>query len=165
MQLRNEHKVAQIGVFVALAMIFSYVECLIPFHFGIPGVKLGIANLVIVTGLYRFSAKEVFLIAVIRVVMMGMLFGNGVSLVYSLVGGIFSFFAMVIWKKTSMFSVVGVSIVGGVVHNIGQLLTASVILHNHKVMVYLPVLMVAGMVTGALNGMLSKHILERLRMS
>ncbi|MDO5154647.1 MAG: Gx transporter family protein [Eubacteriales bacterium] len=151
-------KVAEMGVFVALAMIFSYVEVLIPFHFGIPGVKLGIANLVIVVGLYLFPAKEVFGISVVRILLMGLLFGNGVSILYSLVGGILSFFVMLFCKKVSVFSVIGVSVAGGVFHNIGQILAAMVVLWNVRIVSYLPVLLVAGVVTGALNGYLSKKI-------
>lgn len=158
-------KVARMGVFVALAMIFSYVEVLIPFHFGIPGVKLGIANLVVVTGLYLFSAKEVFMISMVRIVLMGLLFGNGMSLIYSLAGGILSFLVMLLCKRVSLFSIIGISIVGGVFHNVGQIFAAMVVLQNEKIIAYLPVLLVAGVVTGALNGILSKQIIVYVNLS
>lgn len=151
--------VARMGVFIALAMVFSYVEALIPFDFGIPGVKLGIANLVIVTGLYLFSAKETFGISMIRILMMGMLFGNGVSIFYSFAGGILSFFIMLIAKKIDWFSIIGVSIAGGVFHNVGQILAAILVLKNVMIITYLPVLLISGIVTGALMGILANRII------
>lgn len=155
-------KVARMGVFIALAMIFSYIEVLIPFNFGIPGVKLGIANIVTVTSLYMFSTGEAFGISVIRIVLMGILFGNGMSLLYSLAGGLLSFLAMWIGKRTSWFSVMGVSVAGGVFHNVGQILAVMLVMKNTMFVAYLPVLFVAGVVTGYLIGLLANKIIELL---
>ena len=155
-------KVARMGVFIALAMIFSYIEVLIPFNFGIPGVKLGIANIVTVTSLYIFSTGEAFGISVIRIVLMGILFGNGMSLLYSLAGGLLSFLAMWIGKKTNWFSVMGVSMAGGVFHNVGQILAVMFVMKNTMFVAYLPVLLVAGLVTGYLIGLLANKIIELL---
>lgn len=155
-------KVARMGVFIALAMIFSYIEVLIPFNFGIPGVKLGIANIVTVTSLYVFSTGEAFGISVIRIVLMGILFGNGMSLLYSLAGGLLSFLAMWIGKRTSWFSVIGVSVAGGVFHNVGQILAVMLVMKKTMFVAYLPVLFVAGVVTGYLIGLLANKIIELL---
>ena len=155
-------KVARMGVFIALAMIFSYIEVLIPFNFGIPGVKLGIANIVTVTSLYIFSTGEAFGISVIRIVLMGILFGNGMSLLYSLAGGLLSFLAMWLGKKTNWFSVMGVSVAGGVFHNVGQILAVMLVMKNTMFVAYLPVLFVAGIVTGYLIGLLANKIIELL---
>ena len=155
-------KVARMGVFIALAMIFSYIEVLIPFNFGIPGVKLGIANIVTVTSLYIFSTGEAFGISVIRIVLMGILFGNGMSLLYSLAGGLLSFLAMWIGKKTNWFSVMGVSMAGGGFHNVGQILAVMLVMKNTMFVAYLPVLFVAGIVTGYLIGLLANKIIELL---
>ena len=155
-------KVARMGVFIALAMIFSYIEVLIPFNFGIPGVKLGIANIVTVTSLYIFSTGEAFGISVIRIVLMGILFGNGMSLLYSLAGGLLSFLAMWIGKKINWFSVMGVSVAGGVFHNVGQILAVMLVMKNTMFVAYLPVLFVAGVVTGYLIGLLANKIIELL---
>ena len=155
-------KVARMGVFIALAMIFSYIEVLIPFNFGIPGVKLGIANIVTVTSLYIFSTGEAFGISVIRIVLMGILFGNGMSLLYSLAGGLLSFLAMWIGKKINWFSVMGVSVAGGVFHNVGQILAVMFVMKNTMFVAYLPVLLVAGIVTGYLIGLLANKIIELL---
>ena len=155
-------KVARMGVFIALAMIFSYIEVLIPFNFGIPGVKLGIANIVTVTSLYIFSTGEAFGISVIRIVLMGILFGNGMSLLYSLAGGLLSFLAMWLGKKTNWFSIMGVSMAGGVFHNVGQILAVMLVMKNTMFVAYLPVLFVAGIVTGYLIGLLANKIIELL---
>lgn len=155
-------KVARMGIFVALAMIFSYIEVLIPFDFGIPGVKLGIANLVIVVGLYQFSVKEVFMISLVRILLMGLLFGNAMTLIFSLAGGIISFLVMLCCKKFSSFSIVGVSVLGGIFHNIGQLAVAMAVLMNFKVAFYLPILLIAGVVTGTFIGILSNKIVKVL---
>lgn len=155
-------KVARLGIFVALAMVFSYIEVLIPFHFGIPGVKLGIANVVVVVGLYLLSVPEVLMISVVRIVLSGLLFGNGVSILYSLAGGMLSFFAMWLLKKVKGFSLVGVSIAGGVMHNVGQLMAAAWILGNLRIAVYFPVLLVAGLLTGSMIGLLAGAIVRAL---
>ena len=155
-------KVARLGIFVALAMVFSYIEVLIPFHFGIPGVKLGIANVVVVAGLYLLSVPEVLMISVVRIVLSGLLFGNGVSILYSLAGGMLSFFAMWLLKKVKGFSLVGVSIAGGVMHNVGQLMAAAWILGNLRIAVYFPVLLVAGLLTGSMIGLLAEAIVRAL---
>lgn len=94
--MTKSQKVSYCAVFTALAMIFSYVEAILPINFGVPGMKLGLANLVIVTGLYYMSEKDVFLISLTRILLMGLLFGNGMSLLYSLTGGILSYIIMVI---------------------------------------------------------------------
>lgn len=156
-------RVARIGVFVALAMAFSYIEVLIPFNFGIPGVKLGIANIVAVTGLYIMKAREVWIISMARILLMGMLFGNGVSLVYSLSGGILSLAVMMLLKKTGKFSVIGVSISGGVSHNVGQVLAVALVMETGGIFYYLAVLLVAGAVTGMLIGILSGKIVDAIK--
>ncbi len=153
-------KVAKIGVLVALAMVFSYVEVLIPFNFGIPGVKLGVANIVVVTGFYLLNPKEVFFISIFRILLMGFLFGNGVSLVYSLSGGLLSFVVMFMLKKFDQFSVAGVSVAGGVFHNIGQITAAAMVLHSKTIIYYLPILVVAGVITGIFIGFLSCKVIN-----
>lgn len=155
-------KVAYFGVFTALALIFSYVETLIPIQFGIPGVKLGLANLIIVIALYRMKLSEVYLLSIVRVLLAGFIFGNYFSIIYSLAGGLLSLTVMALLRKKGGFSVIGVSIAGGVFHNIGQLIVASVIVETFSVMYYVPVLLIAGLVTGLLIGIASDGMLKRL---
>ena len=155
-------KVAYFGVFTTLALIFSYVETLIPIQFGIPGVKLGLANLVIVIALYRMKLSEAYLLSIVRVLLAGFIFGNYFSIIYSLAGGLLSLTVMALLRKKGGFSVIGVSIAGGVFHNIGQLIIASVIVETFSVMYYVPVLLIAGLVTGLLIGIASDGMLKRL---
>ncbi|MBQ3664972.1 MAG: Gx transporter family protein [Lachnospiraceae bacterium] len=156
-------KIAYLAMLIALAMIFSYVEALIPINFGIPGVKLGIANIVILVGLYVLEPKDVLVISVIRIVLVGILFGNVMSITYSLAGGLFSFLMMWLIKKIKGFSIVGVSIAGGVSHNIGQLAVAILVIENIKLIAYIPVLLIAGAVTGLIIGILSVRIVPVMK--
>ena len=145
-----------------MALIFSYVETLIPIQFGIPGVKLGLANLIIVIALYRMKLSEAYLLSIVRVLLAGFIFGNYFSIIYSLAGGLLSLTVMALLRKKGGFSVIGVSIAGGVFHNIGQLIIASVIVETFSVMYYVPVLLIAGLVTGLLIGIASDGMLKRL---
>lgn len=159
--MRN--RAAYFGVFTALALILSYVEMLIPINFGIPGAKLGLANLVIVIVLYKTDWKEAFLLSVVRIVLSGFIFGNLFSILYSLAGGILSLAVMALLKKRNVFSTVGVSIAGGVSHNIGQLIVAMLVVETYQVGYYLPVLLAAGVATGLLIGIVSQGVLKRIR--
>ena len=157
-------KVAYFGLFTALALIFSYVETLIPIQIGIPGVKLGLANLVTVLALYKMGTKDAFLLAVVRVLVSGFMFGSMFSILYSLAGGMLSLVVMSALKRIGGFSVTGVSIAGGVFHNIGQLLVALFAEQTARVVYYTPVLMIAGVVTGFLIGITSNEVLKRLKL-
>ena len=157
-----KNRVAYFGVFTALALIFSYIETLIPISFGIPGVKLGLANLIIVIGLYKMPLKEVYLLSVVRVLLSGILFGNYFSIIYSLAGGMLSLTVMALLKKSGDFSVMGISIAGGVCHNIGQLIIAMLVVATFSLSYYMPVLLVAGLITGFLSGVISEQILRRI---
>lgn len=154
-------KAALFGLMVALAFVFSYLESLLPFSIGIPGVKLGLANLVVVVALYVFDSKTALPIALIRIVLAAFTFGNTYSLAYSLAGGLFSFAVMALVRKTKL-SVLGVSMLGGVSHNIGQIAVAAVLMGTYRIAYYLPVLLVAGMVTGLLLGIAARLIISRL---
>ena len=158
-----KHKAAYFGVFTALALIFSYVETLIPINFGIPGAKLGLANLVIVIVLYKTGGKEALLLSVTRIVLSGFLFGNLFAILYSLAGGLFSLAVMGLVKRRKSFSIIGVSMAGGVTHNIGQLIVAMLVVETYQVGYYLPVLMLAGLATGTLIGVISREVLKRLK--
>ena len=157
-----KNRVAYFGVFSALALIFSYVESLIPFSIGIPVVKLGLANLIIVIALYKMPLSQVYLLCVVKVLLSGFLFGNYFSILYSLAGGLLSLSVMAVLKKTGGFSVAGISIAGGVFHNIGQLIVAMFVVETFQVVYYFPVLLIAGLLTGFLIGITAKEMLKRL---
>lgn len=157
-------KIAYSAMMVALAMIFSYVEALIPFSFGIPGMKLGLANLIVVIGLFFLEPLQVFGILIARIVLVAFMFGNMSSLVYSLVGGSFSLCVMLLLKRCKGFSMIGISMAGGVSHNVGQLVVAACVVENLHVFYYMPVLLVAGLLTGMLIGMAARQTMPYLRM-
>lgn len=158
--LRN--KVAYLGVFLALALICSYVESLIPFYFGVPGVKLGLTNVVVVLMLYCVGTKEALIISVLRIVLAGFLFGSFFSIFYSMAGGILSFLIMYLLKKTGKFGVLPTSISGGIFHNVGQLAVAAMVVENYNIFYYFPVLLIAGVVTGLLIGVAAQEMILRI---
>lgn len=160
--IKVKNRVAYFGVFTALALIFSYIETLIPISFGIPGVKLGLANLIIVIALYKIPLREVYVLSVVRVLLSGVLFGNYFSIAYSLAGGLLSLTVMALLKKTGGFSVIGISIAGGVCHNIGQLVVAMIVVETFAMSYYMPVLLVAGLITGFLIGVVADQVLRRI---
>lgn len=156
-------KIAYFGMFTALALIFGYVESLVPISFGIPGVKLGLANLAVVIVLYMMDVKSAYLLSVLRIVLSGFLFGNLFGILYSLAGGLLSISVMILLKKTNAFSVVGVSVAGAVCHNIGQLIVATIVLESVSIANYLPVLMIAGIITGFAIGIIALETMKRLK--
>ncbi len=158
-----KRKVAFLGVFLALALICSYVESLIPFYFGVPGMKLGLTNVVVLMLLYIIGPMEAILVSVLRILLAGFLFGNAFSIIYSLAGGILSFVVMVICKKVFRLHIITVSIAGGISHNLGQILMAVLLVENYNVMFYFPVLFFAGIITGALIGVVSQEVIRRTK--
>lgn len=156
----NAKNIALCGVLTALAIVFGYVEHLIPLPFGAYGMKLGLANLVTVVLLYGLNARSAFLVNTIRIILSSILFGSFTSFWYSLIGGLLSFAVMLILKKTDRFSPLGVSISGAVAHNIGQTAVAVVLMKETRIALYLPVLIIIGAVTGALIGAISIPILK-----
>ena len=155
-------RISTYGLLVALAFIFSYIEALIPINLGVPGIKLGLANVVVMIALYKLGAKETFSLALVRVVLVAFTFGNLMMMMYSLAGSILSCIFMILLKKSNQFSMVGVSISGGVMHNVGQILMAIVVLDTVQLYYYLPVLIISGIVTGILIGILGAEIAKRL---
>ncbi|NMB44286.1 MAG: Gx transporter family protein [Clostridiales bacterium] len=156
-------KVAYLGMFVALAFIFSYVEAVLPFSIAVPGIKLGLANIVVITALYAFGIKEAFAISAVRIVLVAFTFSNTFTMIYSLAGGMLSWALMGIFKKSNRFSIIGVSVIGGVFHNIGQLIIAAILMETVSLVYYLPILMIGGTATGIVIGILGKSILKILK--
>ena len=155
-------KTVQLGFFLAVALILSYVESLIPFSFGIPGIKLGLPNLVIVLLLYRSGAKDAAVVNFMRILLAGFLFGSLYSILYALAGAVCSFCAMLFGKRFQCFSAVGVSVLGGVFHNIGQIIVAMLVVETYYVGYYMPFLIAAGTVTGAVLGVIVLELMPYL---
>lgn len=157
--MKNQSKrAAMLGVMTALALILSYVESMILFFPGIPGIKLGFANLIMVLLLYHVSWKDALLVSVVRILVSGFLFGNLMSILFSLAGGVFSLLVMSLLKKVNGFSLIGVSIAGGCMHNIGQFMAALLIVQTGGLIYYLPALLISGLITGFLIGIAASVI-------
>lgn len=149
MKSRN---IAFCGIFTALAMIFSYIEALLPISLGVPGAKPGFANIAILIVLYIAGAGAAFWVDVLRIVLTGILFGNMASFIFSISGGLLSVAVMILLKRTNRFSIAGISVAGGVSHNIGQIIAAAVVTKTPGIAYYLPVLLVTGVIAGVVNG-------------
>ena len=160
--MRNK-KIATSALMIALAMILSFVESQIPSFFPIPGIKLGLANIAVIFALYRLSIKDAIVVSLIRVVVVSTLFGTSLTLAYSLSGAVLSLLIMVLFKKSDRFSIVGVSVAGGISHNIGQIIMAIILMHNSVISYYLPFLIISGIVTGVVIGLVSAKIVERVK--
>ncbi len=156
-------RVAYTGMLVALAFVLSYVEALIPISLGVPGVKMGLANLVVMVALYTLGAGQAFVLSMVRIVLVGFTFGSMASMMYSLAGGLLSFVVMAISKRLDLFSQKGVSILGGVFHNIGQILMAMAVVENGKLIYYLPVLLISGVLAGIAIGIVASMITKRIQ--
>ena len=155
-------KVAFLGMCIALSMVLSYFESLIPPLMAVPGVKMGLPNIVMVFMLYKVGAKDTAIVSILRVVLVGILFGTPLSMIYSLAGAALSLIGMIILKKTNLFAPVTVSVVGGILHNVGQIATACFVMDTAEIAYYLPVLLITGTIAGILIGLTAAMILKRL---
>ena len=158
----KSNKLAYLGVFTSLALILSFVESQIPPLMAIPGVKLGIPNIAILFILYKVGWKEAALVNLVRVFIVGLLFGSLVSIMYSFAGAFLSLFGMILLKKSNWVSCVTVSVIGGILHNVGQIIMACLVTVTSELMYYLPVLIISGTVAGILIGIVAGILLKRM---
>ncbi len=157
----NTKKITLLGIFTSVALILSFVEMLLPpIWSAVPGIKMGLANVIIIFLLYKFSFKEAAAVSFVRLVATALLFGNALTFIYSLSGAAFSLGIMWVFKKTGKFSKVGVSISGAVFHNMGQIIVAALILSTKEIGYYFPVLAVSGIVSGIFVGLLGIILLK-----
>ena len=162
-ETKGSARIAACGVLTALALIFSYIEFLVPLPIAIPGIKLGLANIVVLVCLYLLGEKYAFLINCTRIALAALLFGSVFSALYALAGGVVSFAVMALLKHTKAFSVCGVSMAGGVFHNLAQLTVAGFLVGSAQVFYYFPILLLSGMATGIGIGILATLILQSVR--
>ena len=155
-------QITTMGMLVALAMVLGFVETLIPINLGIPGMKLGLANIVVVIALFLFDVKTAVVVSILRIILIAMTFGNMSMMFYSIAGASLSSLSMVTVSKIKSFSLISVSIIGGIMHNVGQIICAAFVVRTNGVFTYLPVLIIAGLVSGALIGIVAGLILVRL---
>ncbi len=158
-----ERKTVFLGFLLALSMLLSYIESILPFAIGIPGIKLGLPNLIVVLLMYLYGAKEALAVNLSRILLSGFLFGNLYAILYAMTGAACSFCIMLLMRQRKCFSVIGVSIGGGIFHNIGQILIASFVVESFAPVFYLPVLLIAGALTGFVIGMVSIRVLPYIQ--
>lgn len=157
-------RTAESGVFLAAAMVLSYLETFIPAPFGIPGIKPGLANSVVLILLMRRGVADAATVSLLRVFLSALLFGNAFSLAYSLAGAVLSLAVMALLLKLDVFNTVGVSISGAVSHNAGQIAVAVIVLASKGILYYLPVLVISGILAGILVGILVSIVYKRIRL-
>lgn len=155
-------KISLLALFTAFAVVLGYVESFIP-SIGIPGVKLGLANLAVLLTLYYMGPIEGITVSIIRILIIGMFFGNLFSILFSIAGAVISYLVMVAIKKISKVSMITVGIFGGVFHNIGQMVVAIFVVDTYQVIYYLPVLIITGIITGAIIGAVGRMIYTRTK--
>lgn len=155
-------RIAISGILAALALIFSYIEAILPFQFGIPGIKLGLANFIVVIALYELDARYALSINIVRVIIAGLLFTGLYGAIFSLAGCICSFLVMLITHKSNKFSIIGVSMAGGAAHTLGQLIIAVIMVSNLRLGYYFPILLFSGMTCGIIVGIGSYILIARL---
>ena len=161
--MKKSNFVAMYGLLVALALILSYVEAQIPAFFAIPGMKLGLTNIVVLIALYKMNGKSALLINIVRILLVSLLFGNMMALSFSAAGGMLSWLGMVLLKKTGKFRIVTVSIAGGILHNVGQILVAILWFQTTSLGYYLLILWFTGLLTGFVIGLVSGELVKRLQ--
>ena len=159
----NTKKISIYGIMIALALILSYVEAQIPAFVAVPGMKLGLTNLVVVVTLYLLGSKSAMAINVVRIIIVSILFGNTLSFAFSIAGGMLSTLVMILLKKTNKFSTLGVSAAGGISHNIGQIIVAMFTLGTNAIAWYLMMLWISGVFSGTLIGVIGGIITTRIR--
>lgn len=155
-------KVSFIGLSIALAMILSYLESQIPALVAIPGIKVGLPNLILVFLLYKVGWKETVAVSIIRIFLVSLLFGNLQSMIFSFAGAFLSLLGMILLKKTNWFACVTVSIVGGILHNVGQIIAACFWTATVQIVLYLPVLLISGTIAGFVIGFIAGMLVKRL---
>ena len=160
--MNSSTKVAYYGLFASLAIIMGWVEMMVPIPIPVPGVKLGLANVIIVMAMYFFGGKEALGISLIRIIISGILFSGFSGFLYSVSGAIFSFFVMLLAKDIFKFNIYSVSILGGICHNIGQFVVASLVVKTNLA-IYMPILIISGLITGALIGIIAKNCLSYIK--
>lgn len=161
----NTKSIAYIGILSSMVLVLSYFERMLPPPVPIPGVKLGLSNIIILLGIYLLNKKDAFLLLIVKIVLIGALFSGLSGMFFGFFGGLLSFLFMMIFKKTSKFSEVGVSVIGAVTFNVGQIFASIILVNNILLIHYLPILMFFGLISGFITGVITHYLLFYLRKS
>ena len=160
--MKKIKKLTLLGLFISVALVVSFIETLIPPIIPVPGIKIGLANIITVLVLYKFGLKSAITVSILRVALANLLFGTVLTLAYSFAGTLLSLTLMYTFKRLGLFSTVGVSIIGGVSHNTAQIIVACILLQTSQISYYLPILFISGTVTGTVIGILGALLIKRL---
>ncbi len=160
--MRKNKQIALRGALIALALVLSYLESFIPVFVFVPGMKIGLANIVTVIALFTLGIKDTVIISLGRIFLSGVLFGNITTIIYSIAGAAVSLLFMILVKRLKIFSVTGISIIGGITHNLGQIMVAAILLSNARIFYYMLILVIAGTFAGIVTGILAKTVMERV---
>ena len=165
--MRNKRRftvetIAQCGLLTAVMLVLGFIESLIPIAAGVPGIKLGLSNGVLLFALYMLGAPIAFVLMVLKVVLSGLLFGGVSAMMYALAGGILSMIGMIVLKRLN-FSIITVSMVGAVLHNLGQVLLAAVVLQTSRLLYYMAVLLLVGLACGAVTGIAARATIQHMK--
>lgn len=156
-------KVAFYGIFAALGILMGYVEFIIPSPVPVPGIKLGLANVIVLIAMYFMGNKAALSVSAVRVLISSLLFGGFSGFLYSISGALVSFVVMALVKKIKSAGIIGVSIMGGVSHNIAQIAVAALVLQTVGLVYYIPALLVSGVITGIVIGIVAKYSLAHIQ--
>ena len=152
-----------LGLFASLAMLLSYVELQLPPLFAaVPGIKIGLPNVAIIFILYRLGIREAAVVSFVRLIIVAMLFGSVMTFIYSTAGAVLSLLVMALFKKANFLSTVGVSVAGGVCHNLGQIIMAMIFLSTAEIGYYMVVLAITGTISGIFVGLCGAFLIKRL---
>ena len=156
-------KLTALALTISFAMILSYIESRIPAFVAVPGIKIGLANIAVIFALYKFGIRESLIVSIIRIILVALLFGSTVSMLYSLAGGILSLIAMILLKNLTPLNEISISVCGGVLHNIGQIGMACILLGTNVILYYLPFLLFSGIIAGIVVGIGAALMIKRIR--
>ena len=159
----NTLKLTTLAITISIAMILSFIESRIPAFVAIPGIKVGLANIAVFFALYKLGVKEAITVSIIRVILVSMLFGSPISMIYSICGAVLSLSSMIVIKLFTPLNEVTVSVAGGVMHNIGQIIAASFMLGTNVVVYYLPFLLLSGTIAGVVVGIAAALLIKRVK--
>ncbi len=161
--MKNTKKLTTLSLLIAVAMILSYIESLIPAFVSVPGVKLGLSNIATLFALYTLGAPSAIAVSLVRVVLSSLLFGNMAAFIFSLSGAVLALLFMITSKRLGVFSEIGVSVLGGVAHNAGQIIAAAFVMKNAGIVSYLAPLVISGTIAGVVIGVISGILVERIK--
>lgn len=156
-------KIALLGVLTSVALVLSYLEAMLPpISTAAPGIKMGLPNIIVILLLYKFGLKEALMVSGIRVFIVALLFGNVMTLAYSVAGAVLSLALMTLFKKMNLFSIIGVSIIGGISHNLGQILVAIFLFDTIQIGYYMIILAITGTIAGVVIGIIGSILVKKL---